>query len=795
MSLDIEILTSTLLDAMQDTLQQGLDTTCLPSFDSYYVDHLNVDAGTVSITTAGAAQFTFPVDVFVVDMPSLLANVNGTPPGALTPIGTAQIILSLTISGTTLTLACTGAPLGPTITAAIGAANAALVSAKIQAQIGTIGSASLGVIFSSLGIPPPTTSTIAQSGGSLFVRFDPAGSPTDTLQSGQDWCVFIDAATVQALVATKVNTALAAITRITSHTTTSVWAPEGTAPHINVTITGKVTVPDPLDGDFEMDMGVDFQISSALSKSGEVWSLVELITWVWNASTGFFVGNNIETGIVESVFLKTGFGGTIVGPNEFSFTQSLPTLSLGNLTFDYSAPVGLSNGMVLGGKTSALVAPDTNPLGISVSPFGSEVGIYHFCQGGQAAATLANVFANAEASFTDLGKMCAVTILSPKPSPVNLSSYLFISPAPGAAAENGSIEISFNGIVSKSLAKNGQPVELLVQMSRGVRVVNFGVPPNPKVDSKGDVENYGVTEINNCPSAVDPWYQVFGTFNPLWNVDPPESWVDSVDQVAVFQSTLINVVGVETGELVTFNQAIDGGLSVVTANVAGVAVIPALLAVRSVNENAALTRANRAALGDVGTAGAIFQRVAMLQTPGAISHQLEGDASSATVTTTFANGATQVISVSDLGVVQLSAAQVGASAGAQAALKPAVGAAQARAIAGASAPAAAESAEALRRWPIQIPGLVKILSVPGLPDASVAVAQLSDGTNLVLSREPDGRVRVAGLVPRWLDMPQVQGRWAISSAVGNRVAVFAVRPFGSQKCCCGCHAPADSARR
>jgi hypothetical protein len=346
--------------------------------------------------------------------------------------------------------------------------------------------------------------------------------------------------------------------------------------------------------------------------------------------------------------------------------------------------------------------------------------------------------------------------------------------------------VEFNGIVSQSLAKNGQPVELLVQMSRGVRVVNLGVPPDPKVDSKGDVENYGVTEINNCPSAVDPWYQVFGTFNPLWNVDPPESWVDTVDQVAVFQSILITVVGVETGELVTFNQAIDGGLSVVTANAAGVAVIPALLAVRSVNENAALTRANRTVLGNVGTAGAIFQRVAMLQTPGAISHQLSGDSFSATITTTFANGATQVMSVSDLGVVQLSAGQVGASASAQAAIRPRSPAADA---------SASPSATVDPQWPIQIPGLVKVLPVPGLQNAPVAIAELSDGTNLVLSREPDGCVRMAGMVPRWLDMPAVSGRWAISSSTGNRVAVFAVRPFGSPKCCCGCHTAEQAARR
>lgn len=107
MAIDIQVLSSVLLQVMQTELQQSFNTTCLPSFESSYVDHVQVGAGTMSIMPAGAAEFSLPVSVFLVDRPSLLATVNGTLPGATTSAGSATIVLTLTVTGTTLTLACT----------------------------------------------------------------------------------------------------------------------------------------------------------------------------------------------------------------------------------------------------------------------------------------------------------------------------------------------------------------------------------------------------------------------------------------------------------------------------------------------------------------------------------------------------------------------------------------------------------------------------------------------------------------------------------------------------------------
>ncbi len=50
--------------------------------------------------------------------------------------------------------------------------------------------------------------------------------------------------------------------------------------------------------------------------------------------------------------------------------------------------------------------------------------------------------------------------------------------------------------------------------------------------------------------------------------------------------------------------------------------MPAVLAARSYNEGARLSTADRQALGEVLVSTAVFERIAVLDTPGAISHSL-----------------------------------------------------------------------------------------------------------------------------------------------------------------------------
>jgi len=778
MSLDVEILSSTLLSLVQGDLQEALNTNCFPTFSTYFIDHVDVTAGSLSVTTAGVAQLSFPVNVFIVDQTSVVANANGTPPGALPPaLGQATIGLALSVSGTVLSLACNSVALGSTISAFLGATETATVQTQLQTLIGTVGNIDLSSIFTKLGLPTPTTSTIVQSGSDLFVRFDPSGSPVDNLQKGQDWCLFLDSATLITLIEGFINGPIGKISQVTSHTTTATWAPSGTVPHINANVTGKMNVPDPLKGDFTMTFGVDFGVQSLIPFPDA--DLVEFVTWSFSISTGvFFIDSAIEAA-VDAGFNPTLFGGTAIGPNEFSMEQSLPPLKLGSASFAYTSVTGLAAGMVLGGPVAGIPAISTAIVSFDVGQFPSEFTLIGFCEGGTPPATPANVSVTAAASYSGAGKLCAVSILSPPTTTIDLTPYLGLSPGPGTVTDSGSITLSFNAIVSQAVATAALPVELLVQTTRGVRCVNFGIPPAPQYGTDGNVTNYHQITIDNCPIAVDPWFQIFHAYNPQWTPDPPPDWVDNIVEVAGLQSSLITVTGIQTAELVTFNQALDGGLSVVSAGALGAATLPAVLAFRSVDEQAGLVRANRGALGALTTSTMLFQRVATLDTPGAVSHQLSGSPQGASVTTTFANGTTQTVLVDALGLLQSAANQVGTGG----APVGAAGAAPPSNAAQASAPVGTPVANPA--WPLNLPGLVKVLSVPGFETAPVAVAQISDGTYLVVEREASGAIRVAGLVPRWPDIPPVSGGWAISSATGDRVAVFTVRSAAQTCCCCG----------
>lgn len=777
MSLDVEILSSTLLSLVQGDLQEALNTNCFPSFSSFFIDHVDVTTGILSVTTAGVAQLEFPVNVFVVDQTSVVANANGTPPGALPPpLGQATIGLALSVSGTMLSLACDSVALGSTISSFLGATETATVESQIQTQIGTLAPVDLSSIFTKLGLPTPTTSTIVLVGSDLFIRFDPSGSPVDNLQKGQDWCLFIDSGTLITLIDGFINGPIGKISQVTSHTTTATWAPSGTVPHINATVTGKMNVPDPLKGDFTMTFGVDFGVQPVIPFPNA--DLVEFVTWSFSISTGvFFIDNAIESA-VDAGFNPTLFGGTAIGPNEFSMEQSLPPLKLGSASFAYASVTGLAAGMVLGGPVVGIPATSTTIVSFNVGQFPSEFTLIGFCEGGTLPPTPANVSVTASASYFGAGELCSVSILTPPTTTVDLTPYLVLSPGPVAVTDSGSITLSFNAIVSQAVFTAGQPVELLVQTTRGVRCVNFGIPPNPQFGTNGNVTNYHQITIDNCPIAVDPWFQIFHAFNPLWIPDPAPDWFENVEEAAGLEITLIAVTGIQTGELVTFNQALDGGLSVVSAGTLGAATLPAALAFRSVDEQAGLMRANRETLGTLTTSTMLFQRVATLDTPGAISHQLSGSPQGASVTTTFASGLTQTVLVDALGLLQGAGNQVGAGGapvGAAGAVTPTKAA-----VASATTPAGAANPA----WPVNLPGLVKILTVPGFESGPVAVAQMSDGTYLVLEREASGAIRVAGLVPRWPDIPPVSGGWAISSATGDRVAVFTVRSAAAGQCCC-----------
>jgi len=210
-----------------------------------------------------------------------------------------------------------------------------------------------------------------------------------------------------------------------------------------------------------------------------------------------------------------------------------------------------------------------------------------------------------------------------------------------------------------------------------------------------------------------------------------------------------------------------GAGSTFAADSGGRALVPAVLAARSDDERARLSTADRQALGNVGISTAVFERVAVLDTPGAVLHQLTERGGAAFVTSTFEGGRTQTVRVDGLRIPQtLGAGPGGGAAG------PAI-----RGGSGAPAGGADDPAEG------GIPGLVALYPVPGLESGGVQVAELEDGSHIAVVQEC-GELRATGTIPEWPHMPPAGDAWAISSSTGDRIALFAVgrtAPAGSSE--------------
>jgi hypothetical protein len=776
MSLDLQIQNLTLLSLVQGDLQQALNTTCIPPFLPFYVDHADVVGVTMSVGQQ-VTQFQVPVNVFIVDQTSLQANMNGTPPGAITPVAQATLLLQLTVQGAQLSLACTSVTVpDPQFLSA---------AQQIQQSIGTVGSVDLSPMFSQLGLPAPSSSSMQQVGSSLMIRFDPTSVAVDHLQSGENWCAFVDAATMRALAQSKLNGPLSQLSGhgITGVSVSATWAPSGTTPHVNIKITGAAQVPDPFSGNVEVDLGVDFLLQGVIPKNSSQSpdDLEELVNWNLSIDLGDFVPQFIDDYVAAQIaaqFDPTKFGGTVVGPREFSLEQNLPPLSFGGATLAYTSLIGLSDGMVLGGPVNGILSPSTNIVTFNVLQFPDLYSTFADCLGGghPTPPTLGTVSISADAPYSGAGKLCSVDILSPTGGFVDVSPYLVVSPAPGSVTDTGNISFTLSGTVALLVANNGQPIQVLVRTTRGVRIINFGLPPAPQIDDSGHVTNQHVIVINDCPGNPVPWSQIFQIFNPLWSPDPPENWTDNLEQVAAFESSLITV-GVQPGEVVTFNQPIDGGLSVFTAGGNGQVVVPALLAVRSFSEEAVLSTASRSSLRTVQVNATLFRQVAVLDTPGARSHLLNGDSERAVIVSTFLDRI-ETTEIDVLGIPRSVGKIVGGGT-ADVGLKVA-------------ASARADIAQKARHPNLDIPGLVRILPVPGYEGSSIAVAELDDGSYRTLAKEKDGATRVTGILARWPNMPPVSGAWAISSSTGDRVAIFAVSQVTRATCCCHCSTQAMS---
>lgn len=772
MPLDIQVRNQVLLDLVKGTVQQRLNTICVDSSAPIFFDHADVATVTMTFTDKHTITFTVLVNVFTVDMLSLQKYVNRTPPGVLKPYDKQGTIkLALTVDGPLLTMTCTDAmPPGPP------AAGQTTPDPQMQKMADQIKqsidpmSVDLSSIFSGLTLVPPGFSSFVDLpwASSVLIRFDSITAPTDHLQPGEDWCMFIESGQVEYIVSNKLDgpTNFLKSLKINAADDAS-WAPHGTTPHVDGHIAANIQVPDPFYAHLKMNLGVDFVLLRQFQTNAAA-QLLMVVDWSVTLDVADEIPQDLKDAInsavtdaVSGAFDPTILvGATKTGPQEFVYRNVLPTLALGDAQFGYTSLVAVQDGMVLGGPVTGLPKPGTDIIALVVAPFPNTYTRYLNCSGGNdRPPTLDNVFTAAAASYTGAGQLCSVDLQSPLGGVVTVTPYLAVSPPAGPGTNTGSVSFGLPGPIGQELSRQNLPLEVLVKSARGVRLINFGVPPTPNLVN-GHVTNLHFVIVGLCPAMVDPWYMTFGSFNPRWGVDPAARWLDDLASAAAFQSSLVTVTGVQAGEVLVFEQPFENSRSEFTAGTNGQAIVPMLAAVRSGHESASLSTMSRRPMGRVGMNTLLFHRVAVFNTPGAHSHEIRSQGHGAVVVSTFSR--------------RIETRTIDARGGVRAK-------SERRSTNG---PRPSASTKRGRRhpagaWPVKIPGLVAVRSVPGFEQHPIAVAQLDDGTYRVLARDRHGAIRVHGRLSRWPHLPPVAGSWAISAASGDRVALFAVSNVSS----------------
>lgn len=346
---------------------------------------------------------------------------------------------------------------------------------------------------------------------------------------------------------------------------------------------------------------------------------------------------------------------------------------------------------------------------------------------------------------------------------------IMTNPSPGQPTSEVSVSVSLT-VASATIflsAANQEHLVVRVQTTRGVRLLDFGVPPTPQFDSNGNLENVnqifigcfhihlGLSQgLSQIPLSI----VAHGGIAPA-----PSNWTSNLENVAAFQSAIVTIEDVSEGDVLLLRQPLDCGTTVVSVKQAPIK-IRLLVAVRPYDEGAVLEKADRSAIEQETIARKAFQRFAVLHKRGALGHRLVGTKSVAQIVTTFENRI-EIMEGYDNGLVYL-----------RQTIK------RDRTL-----PRQLVAKVEAKDAQIRLPGLETVRTVPGFEDSGAYVGTFEDGTLRVISVSKEGSQRVYGTIPRWTNMPVSSGDWAISSTTGDRIAVFRVMDTSAKKCKCGCH--------
>ena len=362
----------------------------------------------------------------------------------------------------------------------------------------------------------------------------------------------------------------------------------------------------------------------------------------------------IATGFAEDAIDPAKFGGTPTGAHTFVMDIAAPLLPLLGITLRDDGALGSRAGMTVGG---AVVIPGLfePPFAMTVSGLSGPTRIQLCSKRARTGSgapssqppTIENTTSFGQLDLTGCGVLCGAECRTPE----KFQQYLSY-PATGSAPETASVRASIPYTAASTMT---QPLTMIVRSSRGVRFVDFGLPPKAVTDASDRLLNARDYYILDCPAIVPLDH---GRFGMGWGahgevLSRPRSRIPaglpSFTMAAAWLSSSSGWPASMPASSFAFVR--PPTRSTWTAGNDGVAVVPVMLPLLAAVQPALLVRADGRSLeGHVAVSSAVFERRFTL--PGSLRSGPTRTRSGNTLITTEAADGDVVHTVTALGAVQ-----------------------------------------------------------------------------------------------------------------------------------------------
>jgi hypothetical protein len=743
-AIELQIRTDLLAPIIANAVQAKLLETCFPQVGTLYVDHADVAPLPVQLVSVdGQVRARVPIDLYIVERSKLLSAPNAVPDGATVPAGRVTLVLGIAAAGATLTVRC--------VDVELGALASFLPGAPPAGRCGLLGAAAtplsldLKPMLAALGAPTPAASQVELMGPILAIRFDPIGVATDRLIPGQPWGLFIDAAAVMALVTRQIPAkALKQLQAIVPGLAPQ-WSPAGGVLRVEMTLSASI--------DFEFlgfdVLSVDFSggiLVELLLVPGETGFLKIVLHRSAHIDAGALVPRSAERAGERKIkaLMKPTNDFTKTGEDTFEKLVPLPPIALGRARLRYDAILGTPPGMALGGAGLLGVPPSRETLSATAHAFGRPTSLYTCRElaksGSGDPPKTVSIDETSTSGWIDLisgGSFCGYELVQPG----GIESFVSAPPT-GPGPDPRAIDIT---IPSRIALWVTAPVQIVVKTARGVRFLDLGVPPRAEMDGEGNVTNWVRLFIPDCLflPADSPYRVDWGGLLDRDILDPPmetPDWLGWLATRPAIETQLVSLSGLETGELIEFRSADHRIL--VAADREGRALMPVVVPVGA-GFAASLTRLSRRPLGrSLTVEGALFVRAGTLAASGEAELNPQPlPPVAARRLRRLVRGRTTGSGEADLNPQPLP-------------------------------PKAAALERTLRR---RLPGLARLVPLPGFEQSALALAVMESGPKLVIDAADRRRPRVAGTFEGPLGPLVAAGDWGAAPAQSGRLALFRVR--------------------